>query len=135
MAEYATNFGIFKASDNQITAKVWVALAGVGMPQGVQVLALETVTHTTVTTDPDGSYASSTPLDVPRRMALRHVEPFIAELQRSGVSPSRANVSLIGAPIFETDGRPENFAQWVALRRRISSKSRTQYCEHSGGQT
>jgi len=30
VTEYATNLQIFKPGDNQITAKVWIALAGVG---------------------------------------------------------------------------------------------------------
>jgi hypothetical protein len=64
VTEYATNIGIFKPGDNQITAKVWIALAGQGTPQGVQVVQVDTVAHTTVTTNPDGSFASATPLDV-----------------------------------------------------------------------
>jgi hypothetical protein len=61
VTEYATNLQIFKPGENQITAKVWLALAG---PQGTQVLTLDTAARTTVTANPDGSYASSTPLDV-----------------------------------------------------------------------
>jgi hypothetical protein len=64
VVEYATNLQIFQPGENQVAAKVWLALAGAGTPQGVQVLALETVARTTVTTNADGSYASSTPLDV-----------------------------------------------------------------------
>ncbi|HWK30133.1 MAG TPA: hypothetical protein VNS09_26425 [Solirubrobacter sp.] len=64
VAEYATNLGIFKAGDNAVPAKVWLALAGDGSAQGVQVVSAETVAHTVVTVGADGAYQSSTPFDV-----------------------------------------------------------------------
>jgi hypothetical protein len=64
LAQAGHGLGILKAGDNEIQAKAWVALAAPGTPQGVQVFALQTVAHTTITEDASGVYVSSTPIDV-----------------------------------------------------------------------
>ena len=43
LAKFGYELGILKAGDNEIKAKVWLALQGSGTVQGVQVQALETV--------------------------------------------------------------------------------------------
>jgi hypothetical protein len=57
---YAEFFGV---GVNELPTKVWMALAGDGTTQGVQVVALDTVARTTVTEHPDGS-RSMTPIEV-----------------------------------------------------------------------
>jgi hypothetical protein len=64
LAQAGHGLGILKAGDNEIQAKAWVAVAAPGTPQGVQVFALQTVAHTTITEDASGAYVSSTPIDV-----------------------------------------------------------------------
>jgi hypothetical protein len=64
LAQAGHTAGLLKAGENDLQAKVWVALEGVGTTQGVQVLALDTVARTTITETPDGLYAASTPIDV-----------------------------------------------------------------------
>ena len=51
LAQVGYGSGILKAGDNEIKAKVWLALQGSGTVQGVQVQALEAVAHTTITDD------------------------------------------------------------------------------------
>jgi hypothetical protein len=53
----------FSLGVNELPTKVWMALAGDGTTQGVQVVSLDTVARTTVTEHPDGS-RSMTPIEV-----------------------------------------------------------------------
>lgn len=63
VGDYGARLGLLKPGENDVRAKVWVALAADGTGEGVQVKALETIVHVTVTEHPDGSY-TSTPIDV-----------------------------------------------------------------------
>jgi hypothetical protein len=64
VAEYGYNFQVLKPGENTITAKVWIALAADASPQGIQVVTADTVARTTIEVNPDGTYKSSSPLDV-----------------------------------------------------------------------
>ena len=64
IVEIGYNAGILKAGENEIPARVWVALSAPGTAQGVHVSALETTGRTTITTNPDGTFQSATPIDV-----------------------------------------------------------------------
>jgi len=64
LAQAGHGLGVLKAGDNEIRAKAWIALAAPATPQSVQVFALETVAHTTITEDASGAYQSSTAIDV-----------------------------------------------------------------------
>jgi hypothetical protein len=63
LAEIGYNSQILDEGVNEIPAKVWLAVAAPGTPQGTQTFALETVARTTITA-PGGDYQSSTPIDV-----------------------------------------------------------------------
>lgn len=63
IAEAGYGLGIFKAGENEIRAKVWLAVEGVGTPQGVQVHPFDAVAKLTITDDGAGTFVSSTPID------------------------------------------------------------------------
>src|SRR5215217_334070 len=46
LSEVGHELGILKAGDNEIQAKVWIALQGSGTAQGIQTHYAETVAHT-----------------------------------------------------------------------------------------
>jgi len=62
--QYGYNLGILRAGENTLPATVWVALKGTRTRGGAQVLRLAATATTTITTTPDGAYASATPISV-----------------------------------------------------------------------
>lgn len=69
IAEYGFNLGFLQGSPqgakNTVPAEVWVAVAGRGSAQGVQVVRQSVNAETTITTDPAGEiFKSATPLSV-----------------------------------------------------------------------
>lgn len=63
IAEAGYNLQFFKAGENQIPAKVWLAVEAPGTVQGVQVHHFDAVARLTITDDGNGTFVSSTPID------------------------------------------------------------------------
>ncbi|RKQ88119.1 ABC-type Fe3+-hydroxamate transport system substrate-binding protein [Solirubrobacter pauli] len=63
IAEAGYNLQFFKAGENQIPAKVWLAVEAPGTTQGVQVQHFDAVARLTITDDGNGTFVSSTPID------------------------------------------------------------------------
>lgn len=64
IAEYGYNLGLLSAGSNRVPADVWVAVAGRGSAQGVQVLKASVTAETTITARAGQQYGGSTPLSV-----------------------------------------------------------------------
>lgn len=64
IAEYGYNLGLLGAGANRVPADVWVAVAGRGSAQGVQVLKASVTAETTVTARDGQQFGGATPLSV-----------------------------------------------------------------------
>lgn len=64
IAEYGYNLGLLSAGSNRVPADVWVAVAGRGSAQGVQVVKASVTAETTITARAGQQYGGSTPLAV-----------------------------------------------------------------------
>lgn len=64
IAEYGFNLGLLNAGSNRVPADVWVAVAGRGSAQGVQVLKASVTAETTITARDGQQFGGATPLAV-----------------------------------------------------------------------
>ncbi len=64
IAEYGYNLGLLNAGVNRVPAEVWIAVAGRGSAQGVQVLRAAVTAETTVTAREGQQFGGATPLAV-----------------------------------------------------------------------
>lgn len=64
IAEYGYNLGLLNAGSNRVPAEVWVAVAGRGSAQGVQVLKASVTAETTITARDGQQFGGATPLSV-----------------------------------------------------------------------
>lgn len=62
--EYGYNLGLLRAGRNDLPSRVWVAIAGDGTAQGVQVREVTVTASTTIAVDGGQNFVSATPLDV-----------------------------------------------------------------------
>ncbi|WP_320670865.1 hypothetical protein [Patulibacter defluvii] len=135
ISEYGFNLGHLNAGPNRIGAEVWVAVAGRGSAQGVQVLKANVNAETTITTDGSGEvYAGSTPLNVtvPLPDSVwtapgRHGEQVTFEQAPPGTLPTIAGrndrgpitpkgsvfirAKLTNGTLFDVDCQPGRFIQ------------------------
>ncbi len=62
--QYGYNLGLLSAGRNDLPSRVWVAIAGEGSAQQVQVREASVTATTTIAVDGDANFVSATPLDV-----------------------------------------------------------------------